>query len=63
MKQITHKYKILEAKAILKNKESYGKKAIQKAQQLLDDYTEPNYTPVTDEQRAEIKRKYPNTYK
>ena len=63
MKQITYKYRILEAKAILKKKESYGKKAIQQAQQLLDDYTEPTYTPVTDEQRAEIKSKYPNTYK
>jgi hypothetical protein len=63
MKQVNYKYRILEAKSIIKNKENYGKKVIQKAQQLLDTYTPSTYTPLTEEQRAEIKRKYPNTYK
>lgn len=63
MKQVNYKYRILEAKHVLNNKDTYPKMSVQKAQQLIDEYVPATYTPLTDEQRAEIKRKYPNTYK
>lgn len=52
----------LEAKTILKNPEQWSVKKVEKAKEIVKNYVIQEPTPITDEQRAEIKRKYPNTY-
>ena len=64
MIKITEKYKYLEAKFILSNPQHYSKKDIENAKKFLKNYPKTeNPTKITDEQRAEIKRKNPLTYK
>jgi len=64
--KVTPKYKYLECLYILKNKDEYSEKAVEKANEFVNDYRlkKPlkDFPIVTDEQRAEIKRKYPKTY-
>lgn len=52
----------LEAKTILKNPGQWSSKKVEKAKEIVKNYVIQEPTPITDEQRAEIKRKYPKTY-
>ena len=64
MKQVSKKYRIIEAKFILRNRDTYPESSIKKAEQFLKENAieEPVLTKVTDKDRERIKNKYPNTY-
>lgn len=66
MKYITPKYKYLECLFILKNESTYPLESVKKAKAIVKDYRkkypQQEPTPVTDEQRNELKAKYPNLY-
>lgn len=63
---VTPYYKYLEAKYIVKHSPNYSFLAIEKAKELIKNYEDKNtinYTRVTEDQRNELKSKYPNLYK
>ncbi|MFK7947832.1 MAG: hypothetical protein AB8G11_09590 [Saprospiraceae bacterium] len=64
---VNEKYKYYEANSILRNEKDYPKESIAKAKKTIESYLKKNprndLPVITDEQRAEIKKKYPNTYK
>jgi hypothetical protein len=62
---ITEKYKYYEAKSILRNELLYDKKTIEDAKKLVLENQEKynkSATPITNEQRQQIKNNNPNTY-
>jgi vacuolar-type H+-ATPase subunit H len=66
MTQITPKYKILECKHIVENPSNFNKEAVIKAKEIYSKWVEQvnrEYSPITDEQRNELKKKYPKIYK
>lgn len=62
MKTITPKYKYLECLFILKNKETYPIKSVEKAKEIVKEYRKnhplKDITPITDVQRNELNKKY-----
>ena len=65
MIEVTPKYKYLESINILKAPEKYSLYKIEKAKLLVKEWENKNpnnYTPVTDEERNELKKKYKNLY-
>ena len=62
MIQITPKYKYLECLYIVKNENEYSKSAIEKAKKIVSDYKKTTMPKITEQQRQEIKNKYPKTY-
>lgn len=63
---ITLKYKYLECLSIIKNESEYSVSAIEKAKKIVEEYrskkTIQEFPPITEQQRQEIKNKYPKTY-
>ena len=64
MKFITLKYRLIEANFIIRNKETYPKDSVLRAEKLLREnpYVEPKVKRVTDIDRDYLKNKYPKTY-
>lgn len=64
MKQVSKKYRVIEAKFILRNRDTYPESSVTRAEQFLKEnpIEEPVLTKVTDKEREYIKNKYPNTY-
>jgi hypothetical protein len=62
MNYITPKYKELECLSIVNNQYKYSEKAIEKAKEFLSNIVKKEPTPVTEEQRNELKLKYKNIY-
>lgn len=64
MKQVSKKYRLIEAKFILRNRDTYPESSVIKAEQFLKEnpIEETVLTKVTDKEREYIKNKYPNTY-
>ena len=65
MIEVTPKYKYLESLNILKTPEKYSLDKVEKAKLLVkewEDKNQNNYTPVTDKERNELKKKYKNLY-
>ena len=63
---VTPLYKILECKRIVENPSDYSKESYIKANEIYSKWVEKvnrEYNPITDEQRNELKKKYPNLYK
>ena len=60
---VTPYYKYLESVNIIKNRRNYSYQKVINAIDTARSYKKPVYNRVTEEERNELKKKYPNLYK